>query len=89
MDWTKHDYLKIPHTELGKIYSVLSIGFFGKMKQPNITVEENNQVKCYLLPLELLNWSMDCVAIANVGGNVFPSRVQFGVINNQYYAEIM
>ncbi|MEC2326359.1 DUF3800 domain-containing protein [Lederbergia lenta] len=89
IDWTKHDFLEIPSTESGRIYNVLSVGFFGKMEQPNITVEDNNQVECYLLPLELLNWTIDCVGFSSIGSNVFPSQVKFGVINNQYYAEII
>ncbi len=89
LDWTKHDFLKIPITESGRIYNVLSVGFFGKMEQPHITVEDNNQVECYLLPLELLNWTIYCVSLSRKGSNVFPSQVKFGVINNQYYAEIL
>lgn len=89
LDWTKHDFLEIPNTESGKVYNVLSVGFFGKMEQANITVEDNSQVKCYLLPLELLNWAINCVSFSNSGINVFPSQVKFGVINNQYYVEII
>lgn len=88
-DWTKHNFLEIPHTEAGKIYNVLSVGFFGNMEQPNITVENNNQIECYLLPLELLNWTIDCVSVSRIAGNVFPSQVRLGVIDDQYYAEIM
>ncbi|WP_077706699.1 DUF3800 domain-containing protein [Virgibacillus dokdonensis] len=89
LDWTKHDYLEIPSTESGKVYNVLSVGFFGNMEQPNITVENNDQIECYLLPLELLNWTIYCVSLANMSMNIFPSKVKFGVINNQYYAEII
>ncbi|WZE74050.1 DUF3800 domain-containing protein [Macrococcus sp. CCM 2573] len=89
LDWTKHDFLKIPSSESGKVYNVLSVGFFGNMEQPNITVENNNQIECYLLPLELLNWTIYCVSFSNMVSNIFPSQVKFGVIDNQYYAEII
>lgn len=87
--WTKHDFLEISSTESGKVYNVLSVGFFGNMEQPNITVENNNQIECYLLPLELLNWAIYCVSLSNMVSNIFLSQVKFGVINDRYYAEII
>lgn len=89
LDWTKHNFLEISNAESEKIYNVLSVGFFGNMKQPNVTIENNNQIECYLLPLELLNWAISCVSLSNMGSNLFPSQVRFGVINNKYYAELI
>lgn len=88
-DWRRHEFLEIPKTESGKVYDVLSAGFFGRLEQPNITIEVNNQAECYLLPSELFNWTVNCVGLANLGENVLPSKVRFSIINNQYDAEIL
>ncbi len=86
-DWTKHQFLEIPVCDDGRIYKVLSVGFFGRMEQANLTIENNGHRECYLLPNELLDWAVDCVSLANMGCNPFPSQVQFGIADNNYYAE--
>lgn len=92
-DYTKQGNLIIPklksNKERGKVYSVLSVDFFGKNEQPCITIFENEQAQCLLLPKELASWAFDMVALSNLGGNFFPSEVEFGFVNGRYYAEIL
>lgn len=89
IDWTKHEFLEIPKNKDGKTYKVLSVGFFGKMEQPNLTVENNGKVDCYLLPMDLLDWTITCIGFSNMGEKLFPNKVNFCFINDNYYAEIL
>ena len=89
IDWTKHEFLEIPKVKSGKTYNVLSVGIFGNMEQPNLTIENNEQVSCYLLPMDLLGWAITCIGLSNMGEKLFPNKVKFGVINDNYYAEVL
>lgn len=89
IDWTKHEFLEIPKDEGGKVHNVLSVGFFGNMEQPSLTIEHNGQVNCYLLPIDLLDWAITCISFSSMGEKLFPNKVKFGVINDIYYAEIL
>lgn len=84
-DWTKHQFLEIPVCNDGRIYKVLSVGFFRHMEQANLTIENNGHAECYLLPNELLGWAVDCVGFANMGFNPFPLQVKFGIADDTYY----
>ena len=44
---------------------------------------------CYLLPDELTEWAIMVITIADMGQNLFPSFVEFGIINKRFYAEIL
>ena len=92
-DYKRQGYLDIPklkpNKERGAIYQVLSVGFFGKNEQPCVTIYKDEQAQCLLLPKELSDWAFDMVAFSNIGGNFFPSDVEFGYINGRYYAEIL
>lgn len=85
------DDLKQPKLKLkeGKqFYDVLAVGF-GKKNIPNVTIYENGKVSCYRIPNQLLEWVINCVAFANIGANVFPSKVLFTKTGNNYYADII
>ena len=73
----------------GKIYDVLSVGFFGKMEQASIKINENGKGKVYLLPNELLGWALEAVAMSNMNMNAFPSEVEFGILDGKCYAEVL
>lgn len=86
INYRKHKMLGISNKS--KKYTVLSVGFFGKMEKACITILDNNTPTCYLLPNELMEWAFSVVAIANYGQNLFPSIVEFGIMKGRFYAEI-
>ncbi len=69
-------------------YMVLSVGFF-KDGSPLMTVEELPENACYRLPVQLREWAISLVGLANMGANLFPSKVVITKINNQIYADIL
>lgn len=86
INYRKHKILCINNQSTK--YTVLSVGFFGKTEKACITILDNNTPTCYLLPDELMEWALSVVAIANYGVNLFPSIVEFGIIQGHFYAEI-
>ncbi len=92
-DYTRQGCLDIPklksNKERGVVYRVLSVGFFGKNEHPCVTIFENEQAQCLLLPNELSDWAFTMVAFSNAGGNFFPSEVEFGYLDQRYYAKIL
>lgn len=87
INYRKHKILCINNQR--KKYTVLSVGFFGHMEKACITILDNNNPMCYLLPDELLEWAVSCASLANAGENLFPSIVEFGIIQGRFYAEIL
>ena len=85
-DYNKQEELKISST--GNRYLVLSVGFFGNMEKACVTIDDKGKPVCYLLPDGLKEWAITCVAMANRGVNLFPSKVLFNKINNKYYADV-
>lgn len=69
-------------------YMVLSVGFF-KDGSPLMTVEELPENACYRLPVQLREWAISLAGLANMGTNLFPSKVVITKINNQIYADIL
>ncbi|GIP22958.1 DUF3800 domain-containing protein [Paenibacillus sp. J22TS3] len=67
---------------------VLSVGFT-KDGTPMVIVSEREGPICYKLPHELYAWAMDCVALANMGTNNFPSKVEFTKSNGYFYANFI
>ncbi len=56
---------------------------------PLITIEESGNVKCYRLPIELSEWAMTLVGFANMGVNLFPSKVVFSKTKDGLHADIL
>lgn len=54
-----------------------------------ITVSESEVPICYKLPQELYAWAMDCVALANMESNNFPSKVKITKYNDSFYADFI
>lgn len=74
--------------EVSKIFNVLSVGVSND-GNAMITVSDNKNFLCYRLPNELFEWAMTCVAFANMGDNVFPSKVKFTKNGGSYYADVL
>lgn len=69
-------------------YDVLSVGF-SKERIPMITVTDGKEAKCYRIPMELSEWAMTLVGLANKGENLFPSKVVFSKTKAGYFADIL
>ena len=85
-DSNKQPLLEIPKDCI--VCDVLSVGFSKEMI-PFVTVAETNNVKCYRLPEELSEWVMTLVGFANMGENLFPSKVMFSKTEDGLYADIL
>lgn len=85
-DINKQPRLDIKNGRL--ICDVLVVGFSKEMV-PLITITEGNEAKCYRIPMELSDWAMDLVGIANMGENLFPSKVMFSKTKDGWYADIL
>ncbi|WNQ12207.1 hypothetical protein MJA45_03915 [Paenibacillus aurantius] len=69
-------------------FDVLSVGLSKEMI-PVVTIVEEDEVKCYRIPKELSEWTMTFVGLANMGENVFPSKVVFSKTKDGYVADIL
>lgn len=56
---------------------------------PLITILEASDIKCYQLPIELSEWAMTLVAVANRGESLFPAKVVFSKTNGRVSADIL
>ncbi|WP_144514837.1 hypothetical protein [Bacillus pumilus] len=93
-DLNKHELLQIPTlkntSEDGSVYHVLSLGVIGTHTTglvPVATIKDSEgKVAAYRLPSALADW----VAFnMGLGVNVFPSDVEFGIIDGRPYAEVL
>jgi len=86
LDYKKHGYLPINegHTK----YHVLSVGFFGNNEKACATIQTEKGPVLYLLPDQLMSWSFDMVAYANMGIKLFPSDVIFTLVKGKYYVDL-
>lgn len=66
----------------------LAVGFSKEMI-PLITIAEAGNVKCYRIPIELSEWAMTLVGFANMGENLFPSKVVFSKTKDGLHADIL
>ncbi|WP_312832512.1 hypothetical protein [Sedimentibacter saalensis] len=85
------DINKQPSLEITKeriVCSVLAVGCSQEMI-PLITIAEAGNVNCYRLPIELSEWAMTLVGLANKGVNLFPSKVVFSKTKDGLYADIL
>ncbi|OPA02031.1 hypothetical protein BHL27_06645 [Bacillus cereus] len=88
----------------GMIYEVFSVGFHvndtaamittddfatTRVNTPIVKVKNSGGIiQTYSLPLELEYWVFSCMRSASVGKNPFPCKVTFGIIDNEFYAEL-
>ena len=78
----------LPLAEGSQTYNVLSVGI-SRGPIPMITIQKNNNVECFQLPLELLNWALTVIKTSQDGFNFFPCNVTFSKSKNRYYADIL
>lgn len=71
-----------------RICDVLSIGI-NKEMVPMITINEENEVKCFRLPTGLSEWAKTLVGFASMGESLFPSKVMFSKNKDGYFADIL
>ncbi len=72
----------------GSTLDVLSVGF-NKENIPLITIVENDNINCYRLPTELLDWIITLTGIAHMGEKLLPAKVIFSQTINGYCADIL
>ena len=70
------------------VVEVLSIGM-SNAGRPLVTILKNGQPVCCRLPVELSKWAQTLIGFANMGENLFPTRVRFTKTSNHYYADIL
>lgn len=74
--------------EESKIYKVLAVGISNNLI-PTVTVELDNAVECFRLPNQLIDWAVMIIDLANKGVNLFPEKVMFTRVGEDYFANIM
>ena len=84
-DINRQPLLEIKKDQL--VCDVLAVGFSKEI--PLITIAEESNAKCYRLPMELLDWVMTLVGLANLGENLFPSKVLFSKTQDGCCADIL
>jgi len=85
-DINKQPFLEITSSRI--VCDVLGVGVNPKMI-PLITIAGTGNAKCYRLPIELSEWAMTLVGFANMGENLFPSKVVFTKVKDRLYADIL
>lgn len=91
---TKHDFLKLPvlkdEDEEGDIHEVLSIGLLGGQREPIITIKHPEQgAVAYRLPRDLQEWVEHSMGMKLQGFDLFPAKVEFGILDERVFAEII
>lgn len=91
-NYKKHNVLTLPTNGKKLKYFVLSVGFFAEKKhpfaQPCITISENGQPICYLLPADFSNWVMKYYSLAIIHQNIFPCFLTIFNENNEFSLEL-
>jgi hypothetical protein len=56
---------------------------------PTAVLEFAGEKQLCRMPLELTHWAVTAVQMAGSGVTVFPTEVEFGILNGRTYAEIL
>jgi hypothetical protein len=93
-DLKKHNFIEVPvlrnQEDQGAVHNVLSVGFLGLQREPIATVKEpNGTITAYRLPHELIGFVESLMETKLQGIDMFPSKVEFGKLNDRIYAEIL
>ena len=56
---------------------------------PTTVVEIEKKKEFFRLPHSLASWAFDAVAVAHAIKNPFPCDVEFGILRDRHYAEIL
>lgn len=54
-----------------------------------VAATDSGEKVFYRLPLSLAPWVIDTVAIAHAIGNPLPCQIEFGLLNDRHYAEML
>ncbi len=79
---------KLPLCDGSQTFDVLSVGV-DKNLVPLITILKDRAPMCFRLPEELSEWALSVVGMANMGTNLFPSKVTFTCVCGKFYADIL
>lgn len=63
--------------------------FQGRCFLGTVVVDIEGQSVLHRLPLSLADWAINEIALAKQGFRKYPSKVEFGCIENRTYAEIL
>lgn len=85
----KVGFLAVSLAECNKIGLSSTTEFGGKCVLATAVVDFAGQRQLCRLPIALTDWAIDCVALANSGKNLFPSKVEFGLLDGQTYAQLV
>ena len=93
-DINKHETLKVPvlldEKAKGIVHKVLSVGILGEQREPIATIKKSNgESVAYRLPHDLYGWVENFMGLQLQGVDMFPAEVEFGILNNRAYAEIL
>jgi hypothetical protein len=61
----------------------------GKVTLPTAVIMFDGEPQLCKLPIELGAWAFDLVALAHSGHNLFPAKVEFGVLDGRHYVKIL
>lgn len=70
------------------VCEVLSAGVFMD-SVPLITVQENDKKICYRIPDDYLDWINMCMTLASMNIYLFPCKVMFNYVDDEYFANIL
>lgn len=73
-----------------KRYDIKGATSQGKnMYLPTIVIRTDEGDRLYRLPIQLGEWVIRNVGLAHSGTNLFPSKVEFGILDGRVYAEFV
>lgn len=91
-DVSRHTVLEIPvvanENINGVSYKVLSVGMV-RNGVYLLTIQHDKEAVAYRLPVELTEWAQTTIGLAMSGIKALPANIEFGILKNRYYAEIL
>jgi hypothetical protein len=83
----KVGFLALSEKECRRLKLPAAQEYMGKCILPTAVIAANGASELRRIPLELGQWAFDSVALAQSGRSLFPSKVEFGILNGRAYAE--
>ncbi|MGE7762166.1 hypothetical protein [Peribacillus sp. NPDC097895] len=93
-DTNKHEILKVPvllnEKSKGVIHQVLCLGYLGGQREPIITIKESSgEIVAYRLPHNLYGWVANLMGLKLEGVDMFPAKVEFGILKDKASGKIL
>ena len=86
----KIGFLALSAADIGEFDTSEVVYEASKYFFPTAEVEFGQAKQLCRLPLPLSNWAIDTVAMARqMGKSRFPQKVEFGILGDRFYAEIL